>query len=222
MGIYVVPDIHAQYYKLINVFDKVKNKITNDDLIIFLGDYIDRGKLVKETIEYLINIKSEYNCKFLMGNHEQMMLLSIGKGDYDILKVWISNGGDSTLHSYGVKHYNDIIMDLGNLPTDHRQFFLELEQYYETDNYFFVHAGVNLEFKFEDNTLDDFLWIRPPFFLDKKPKYPINKIIVHGHTISRYVVENKYHIGLDLGSYLPDGHIVIYDLINRKVIAQSD
>ena len=55
--VFVVPDIHGEYDKLLRLMDKILDKRTNDDLIIFLGDYIDRGKQSNRVINYIFNLK---------------------------------------------------------------------------------------------------------------------------------------------------------------------
>lgn len=224
--IYAIPDIHGMYDRLIKLIDNLNPK--ENDTLIFLGDYIDRGLKTRDVIDYLLELKKRIkNCHFLMGNHEQLMLLALGKGDYGIFKTWIRNGGDSTLLSYGYEYHPTIKYKyLGKfeelLPKEHVDFFLDdLKPYFETEKYFFVHAGVNMEIPFEENNLDDFLWIRPPFFLDKTPKFPFNKHIIHGHTINNFVNYQAYHTGIDLGSYRYNGQIVAFSVLGNNVAASS-
>jgi predicted phosphodiesterase len=49
----------------------VKNFLKKNYYIIFLGDYVDRGKFSKENIDYLLGIKEKYSKLILLaGNHE--------------------------------------------------------------------------------------------------------------------------------------------------------
>ena len=41
---YVIPDIHGQYEKLNKLLNKIIDHKQPDDKIVFLGDYVDRGK----------------------------------------------------------------------------------------------------------------------------------------------------------------------------------
>ena len=64
-----VGDTHGD----LNATERVVNKYTNGDtVIVFLGDYVDRGPYSKENIDYLLNLKCEKpkNLILLMGNHE--------------------------------------------------------------------------------------------------------------------------------------------------------
>ena len=73
----------------------------------------------------------DFQCIFLLGNHEQMMLDFINNVP-DSLYLWILNGGDKTLNSYGIKEISFIkdktIRDkfVSNVPKDHHQFFNNL------------------------------------------------------------------------------------------------
>ncbi|XP_065856137.1 tyrosine-protein phosphatase RLPH2-like [Euphorbia lathyris] len=72
-----IGDIHGFYSKLQNLWSNLQKVILPEDftsaLVIFLGDYCDRGPHTKEVIDFLINLPSAYpNQKhvFLSGNHD--------------------------------------------------------------------------------------------------------------------------------------------------------
>ena len=157
-----IGDIHGCYYTLINLLDKIKyNK--ERDTIVFLGDYIDRGKNSYEVVDFLISLQKEVGkdrCICLKGNHEDMAL-----NDHD---TWKYNGSDKTKKSY-YKH--------GSKISKHYWWFDSLPLYYETDKYIFCHAGLTHP-KLEDNLDSDFLWNRG--WMTKDLKY--EKQIVFGHT----------------------------------------
>ena len=92
--IIAIGDIHGCYHTLMNILDRVKYD-KNKDTIIFLGDYIDRGKHSYEVVSYLISLQKEVGkdrCVCLLGNHEDMAL----SDEYN----WIRNGGKHTKKSY--------------------------------------------------------------------------------------------------------------------------
>ena len=104
--IFVIGDIHGcndllkQVHK--KILDKSKNTSSNK-LLIYLGDYIDRGPKIKKTIQTLLDFQpNNFQQVFLLGNHEQMMLDFINNVS-DSLYLWILNGGNETLKSYGIK-----------------------------------------------------------------------------------------------------------------------
>ena len=131
-------------------------------LLIYLGDYIDRGPDIKGTIQTLIDFQPENFTKiFLLGNHEQM-LLDFMAGKRNSLYIWLGNGGFETLESYGtdIASHIDQSMELQDneqirkqftrlLPFSHKNFFNQLQLNYEWNNYFFVHAGINPDFSLD-------------------------------------------------------------------------
>ena len=67
--IHVFGDIHGCYDPLKEYFEKydVNNQ---DELFVFIGDYVDRGIQNKEVLNFLISIKDKKNILLLEGNHE--------------------------------------------------------------------------------------------------------------------------------------------------------
>ena len=72
----------------------LQKKIENDakqskgkKLLIYLGDYIDRGPAIKDCVQSLIDFKPpNFTVVYLLGNHEQM-LLDFVEGSFQ--KKWI-------------------------------------------------------------------------------------------------------------------------------------
>jgi serine/threonine protein phosphatase 1 len=98
------------------------------------------------------------------------MMDSVGGNDF-LKRLWIDNGGDKTLRSFGIGNYSE-------LDEDSKAFFEATPHYLVHENFIFVHAGLNLQIEnpFEDKHA--MLWIRDfeaSEFLD-------NRILVHGHT----------------------------------------
>ena len=180
-----IGDIHGEIYKLNELLRQLKPK--KEDTLVFLGDYIDRGKHSKEVIERLISLSKETNCIFLKGNHEQMLLkIPETKSETDV-NYWMINGGVETFDSYG---------NFENIFNYHRDFFNNLKLYYLTDKYLFVHAGINPDKSLEEQTEDDFLWIRDSFI---NKKHNLKQKIIFGHTAfyNPFVEDDK--IGIDTG-----------------------
>jgi serine/threonine protein phosphatase 1 len=190
--LFAIGDIHGCIRQLTEIVEE-KIRPDNDDTIILLGDYIDRGPEIKAVTDYIINLSGKgYNLRSLIGNHELMMLNSIRTGD---MALWFMNGGESTLDSFGIRHP-------GDLESKYIQFFSNLLWYFEYENYLFVHAGFN------DNAADPFedrysmVWVRTEHYSNPLLK---NRIIIHGHTpiksteCIKAVRQNKKVINIDTG-----------------------
>lgn len=61
----------------------------------------------------------------------------------------------------------------------HQEFYLNLPVSWDTEQYFFCHAGVRPGVPLAKQSAVDLLEIREPFF---NSKGQIEKIIIHGHT----------------------------------------
>jgi len=90
MFYYIIGDIHGCFSKLQNIYAKIQNIIEDEDIIIFLGDYIDRGSDSYNVIEFLISISDKHNIVFLKGNHESMLPDALDNNLF--LTEWIQNG----------------------------------------------------------------------------------------------------------------------------------
>jgi serine/threonine protein phosphatase 1 len=216
--LYVVGDIHGCRELLQKIHNKIletSNNIKGQKLLIYLGDYIDRGPDIKGTIQTLIDFQPKnFNHVFLLGNHEQMLLDFIA-GKRNSLYIWLGNGGFETLESYGsnMDSYIDTSLGLNDdeqirkkftqlLPLSHKNFFIQLQLNYEWEDYFFVHAGINPELPFNKQEKETMIWTREQNFFD--PKMIYHKTIVHGHTPVEKVEKLTFRINLDTGAFYSD------------------
>ena len=212
---YVVGDIHGHLKQLLNIQNKIQedsNKTPGKKLLIYLGDYIDRGVDSKDCINSLINFKpANFDIVYLLGNHEQMLLDFIS-GKNGSLYLWISNGGLETLQSYGQKmeNYIDDNLELSFdkkiyekfinfLPQEHKNFFYKLKLNYQWGDYYFVHAGIDPGIPLNKQKKQTMLWTRDRSFLNSDK--PFEKLIVHGHTPSRKIIKKNNRICLDTGVF---------------------
>ena len=190
--IFVIGDIHGMKDEMISLIHKLP--FDDKDLVIFLGDYIDRGYDSKGVIDFLINFKKIHsNTVYLMGNHEDM-LLSFMNGRFD-REIYFFNGGERTLKSYNIPS-SEYKYAKKYMPQSHLDFLNSLFLYYKTDKYLFVHAGLKPGIPLDRQEKDDLLWIRDEFIYSKKN---FGKKVVFGHTVFEepLVMDNK--IGIDTG-----------------------
>jgi len=193
--IFAVGDIHGNHEKLVSLFSKLPwNR--EEDLLVFLGDYIDRGRRSKDVVDYLIGLSRQGGeIVFLMGNHERLLLDYYTSGDTRDLRLWRSFGGWETIESYtqGVGIWGRPAF----LPQAHMAFFKKLLLYYETEEYIFVHAGLRPGTPLDQQKPDDLLWARKSF---TGGDHSFGKTVVFGHTPTKspYVAPGK--IGIDTGA----------------------
>ena len=227
--IFAVGDIHGCKDLVQQIHTKIietSKNIEGQKLLIYLGDYIDRGPHIKETVQTLIDFKPDnFRQVFLLGNHEQMLLEFITNSKNSPY-IWLSNGGLKTLESYGmdISKYIDLTMDLvgyheirkellGLIPSSHQDFFNQLQLSYEWKNYFFVHAGIDPDLSLDQQDKEDMLWTRSKRFFD--PKMTYHKIIVHGHTPVDKIEEFPCRINLDTQAFY-SGNLSCMCFYNNK------
>jgi len=95
MGLIAIGDIHGCAKSLDALLERLE--LSDDDHLLFVGDYIDRGPDSKGVIDRLLDLREEYECTFLRGNHESLMLGYLNAGAFNL---WRVNGGIATLQSY--------------------------------------------------------------------------------------------------------------------------
>jgi serine/threonine protein phosphatase 1 len=192
--IFAIGDIHGCLEKLGRLMRKININHQNDTLV-FIGDYIDRGESGPEVVDYVIRLRNEYKkVVCLMGNHEQMLACYLDGVDED---RYLINGGRITLHSYGILPLDDIEKRKCKIPMNHRLFFESLLPYHETDDYIFVHAGLKPGVPLKEQTIQDLLWIRHEFIGSEDD---FGKIVVFGHTPLNNPLISKNMIGIDTGA----------------------
>jgi serine/threonine protein phosphatase 1 len=217
MSRWVIPDIHGcnkTFRKLVNEMIKLKE----DDLLITLGDYIDRGPDSKGVLDFLIELKEKTNLVGLIGNHEEFMMLSLN--DKNVEKEWNNNGGIATKISF----------ENGIIPDKYYEFISNLSIHGRMDNYIFVHAG--LDFTLDDimkTDSDTKLWVRMGTVIPEKLN---GKILITGHTIVDLItiqknIENKIWIDLDNGCFQGasnqciannTGNLLAYNLDTKELL----
>ncbi|MGB9789817.1 MAG: metallophosphoesterase family protein [Thermotoga caldifontis] len=181
---FVIGDVHGCLDCLTELLSKIP--LTRDSRLIFLGDYVDRGPDSKGVVETLLKLSESYDCVFIRGNHEQMMLDYVLNGTN--LDLWLMNGAGATLRSYG---------GVDKIPKDHVEFLKSTSIYYVQGNDVFVHAGVRPNVPLEEQSEFDMLWIRYEFIYSENP-LPGYRIFF-GHTPFQDVLILKDKVGLDTG-----------------------
>lgn len=188
-----IGDIHGCLKSLKKLMHSLQESTVDfeERCIVFIGDYIDRGPESAQVLDYLISINHDLNCIFLRGNHDQMMLDAIERDDW---KLWLFNGGESTLNSYGASTLNF------NPPENHVEFLKNTRLYFESREYIFVHGGFDPVLSIRENieTKDPhlFMWMREHIHASWNNW---EKTVVFGHTPTLNPIQKKNMIGIDTG-----------------------
>ena len=189
--IFVIGDIHGCFDKLCALMNKIPINF-NQDQLIFIGDYIDRGSNSLEVVDYLIDLKKRVpGIIFLKGNHEDMLENYLDGSDRF---TYLLNGGQRTLDAYLNRTKNP---GRYPVPPAHMEFFGSLRLYYLTDDYIFVHAGLRKKVPLESQKTVDLLWIRDEFI---STDFDFGKRVIFGHTPFTEPLVQANKIGIDTGA----------------------
>ncbi len=143
--------------------------IISDDTVVVLGDVVDRGPGSRQVVERLLALAHECRLVMILGNHEQMMVESLGGGGP--VQAWLRYGGRETLASYGENPRN--------VPAAHLDFLRSGRPYWETNGELFIHAnlepGVALDKQSEE-------WLRWTHLSGHEAPLSSGKRVVCGHT----------------------------------------
>ena len=197
--VYVIGDIHGcvEEPRLLLEFLEREEGLNDNDVVIFLGDYIDRGPASNEVIDLMLGFHMRFpNTRFLKGNHEDMLLDFLGYGG-QLGSAFLYNGGLETIQSYGISVFAPPQEIVEAMPKNHFKFYCELESMILVDNYICVHAGLNPLRDLYEQSEADIFWIREEFINNI---HPFERTIVFGHTPHRdAMVHLPYKIGIDTG-----------------------
>lgn len=210
--VYAIGDVHG----CPGLLDKLLARIAADAegfgaerrVLVFVGDYVDRGPDSAGVIERVAaGLPAGFEAICLKGNHEDLMLDFLARADSQALALWLYNGGDATLASYGVKAAfpagpgeaaacRDAL--LAALPEHHRTFLDRLRLSATLGDYFFAHAGVMPGVPLDQQQPHDLMWVREPFLESRED---FGKVVVHGHTPVERPDVRENRIGIDTGAF---------------------
>lgn len=210
--VWAVGDIHGCLDLLKALVDGLLADAASIDasrkVVIFLGDYIDRGPDSRGVLRYLIDLPKDAGIewRFLKGNHEEAMLKFLVDPTFG--PNWCDYGGGAALASYGLKPpdmkhrveaWARVAADLDHKVTAQEREFLEtLEYSLSIGDYFFAHAGARPGVALDRQSERDLMWIRGSFLDDEAA---FEKVVVHGHTPTREVHADRRRLGIDTKAY---------------------
>ncbi len=210
--VYAVGDIHGRA----DLLQRLQDRIAADAapmpesrrVLIYLGDYIDRGLDSRHVLELLLErTMPGFETVHLAGNHDAWLLAFLE--DPAAGPQWLENGGRATLYSYGVgaptaaaagpAEMADLRDRLAaRLPERHRTFLAGLAYQHVEGDYLFVHAGIRPGVPPEAQDTEDLLWIRDPFLASRAD---FGATVVHGHSVVSAPEVHDNRIAVDTGAY---------------------
>lgn len=234
MKSWAIGDVHACGYTLRALVKKLGP--TSGDMLLFLGDLIDRGKSMPIVLALLEELSlSGVAIHVLRGNHEDAFIQALEeeknppkrkifqKNALPALNAWKSFGGNEVLRSFGCNRPSELPKELISL-------IYESTFWIEHEKFMLVHAGFNFN---HESFLEDtqaMMWIRE-FDVDLKKTQ--GRRVVHGHVpVSLDLIKQTLDqpqfgfIDLDNGCVYRDrpgmGNLIALDLDEEKLIVQAN
>lgn len=183
--IIAIGDIHGCFTAFELLLAEIRP--TANDILIPLGDYIDRGPESRRVIERLLELREQTSLIPILGNHEIMCLAA--RESKSELQFWKDCGGEETLDSYGGS--------IEDIPSAHYEFFEACRHFHETDRHFFVHANYEPHLPLAEQNEYTLFWKH--LSLGIPPRHFSGKTAVVGHTPQRD------------GLILNAGHVICLD-----------
>jgi serine/threonine protein phosphatase 1 len=183
MRILAIGDIHGCSRALATLLGMVNPR--PEDLVITLGDYVDRGPDSFGVVEQLRALHRTGRLVALLGNHEEMMLAA--RQGPDNLTGWLACGGRQALASYSVLGDGGKLVDV---PDEHWDFLENgCSDWYETESHLFAHANVNPDMPMDEQPGYMLRWEA----IDNSAPHCSGKVLICGHT------QQRSGLPLDLG-----------------------
>jgi hypothetical protein len=105
LRIYAIGDIHGRAdlleSLLLQIDEDCRLHPSRRPIVVFIGDYIDRGPASREVLDLLLGYERTKETIFLRGNHETFVHRFLSEPA--VLDEWRLCGGLETLVSYGLK-----------------------------------------------------------------------------------------------------------------------
>lgn len=220
MARYALTDIHgcALTFKAL-VQDQLR--LRKSDELYLLGDLVNKGPDSKGVIDFILHLrKQHYQVHCLRGNHDQMLLRAVEKGDKALDLTEMEE--KLVLQSFGISNVK-------HLPEKYVTFLHSLPYYLELPDHYLVHAGFDFKQRDIFADRDAMLNIRG-YEVDRNELD--NKRLLHGHTptalhiIKKAVAHRSQRLNLDAGCvYYKNaalGNLVALDMDTQELFVQAN
>jgi serine/threonine protein phosphatase 1 len=212
---YVVGDLHGRADLLELMLELIDAHIGGtggqDPRLVFVGDYIDHGPDSAAVLARLQELSEDFpqNVICLMGNHERMLLDTLGDPALRGPR-WLREGGHATLQSYGI---DPTALIEGATPAlwaetatamaeamgpQTKSWLAACPLSWQSGNLWVVHAGADPARPMTDQTARVLLWGHPEF--DSMPRAD-EAWVAHGHVVGDSPMLRDGRISLDTGAW---------------------
>jgi serine/threonine protein phosphatase 1 len=163
MATIAVGDVHGNFAALDDLLRQLASAVTEGDVVVFLGDYIDRGPNSKECVDSILGFQHDSAAEVirLCGNHEDWFLRT--QRDYHRHSWLLGMEALDTIRSYSVDAAQVLCDAAGKagselylghcalpyevffdcVPQAHLDFFASLRTYYQGPDCVCSHAGLD-------------------------------------------------------------------------------
>jgi serine/threonine protein phosphatase 1 len=198
MSTIAIGDIHGNLAALLDLLGQLSREVGRGDVVVFLGDYIDRGPDSRGCVEAILSFRMQTDAEVvcLQGNHEEWLLQTeqdysrhswlLGMEALDTVRSYSPDGAQllrEALHKAGLRLYLGRCrlpyeLFFSAVPSSHRAFFKELTLFFANDDGFFSHAGVDPAItNAAEQTSESLVWGHAKF----PAEYRGDHVVVYGH-----------------------------------------
>lgn len=182
----VVSDIHSHLDRFIDLLEKVE--YTNDDYLVIIGDFIEKGSQAIETVEYLQDLQAKNDKVYvILGNCEYALEEMVCNSKYqDQVIHYLNRIGKGGMIRQAVDYLElDIKVDHPELIQNKvRDFLQPYFDYFRTlpttlhlNNFIFVHAGIENRYDWQNSKLSSLIEMRT----FQKDGHCLDDYVVVGH-----------------------------------------
>jgi Calcineurin-like phosphoesterase len=216
MATIAVGDVHGNAAALEDLLHQLKGELARGDVLVFLGDYIDRGSGSKECIERIISFRDESAADVvcLVGNHDDWLLGSFR--DHRRHTWLLATDAFKTIESYSreaAAALRNAVSQAGAalyegecalpyelffecVPKAHIQFFTTLRPYYQSEHCVCTHGGLDPAVPtIAAQTRHALIWGASGF----PDRYEGPDIVVYGHRNNAVVNEDGWPLPAIVG-----------------------
>lgn len=187
MNFFVIADVHGCLHTLRKLLTHWQPA---EEILVQLGDLVDRGNFSPETVELCRQLSYDYpeQTIFLQGNHDWGMARH--RGPNRPFQPWLDWGGRATLLQYQ-EHYRAWL-------APHAAWLAERPLFWQTDHLLFSHAGfAGVPDPLDPTNNDGVLWRRGPLCMTGRLQV-VGHTPTRSHKLERDLVSNTIY--LDTGA----------------------